>query len=163
MSLEWSHVVISISAASWLQQNSQKRRCFEYIPHWIKWKYIRNNVPLIFCIVLWITVNVVLFFEAAIRHKDKGIKVTAFESYFYYLFEGAFVSIARGCGQCLNFNPVVVLSLMMRKCMTWLRSSRISGLLPLDQYIELHKLTGYAIVSFSTLHFLAHLANFSEF
>lgn len=137
---------LTVSAASWLQQNSQKRRCFEYIPHWIKWKYIRNNVPLIFCIVLWITVNVVLFFEAAIRHKDKG----------------AFVSIARGCGQCLNFNPVVVLSLMMRKCMTWLRSSRISGLLPLDQYIELHKLTGYAIVSFSTLHFLAHLANFSS-
>lgn len=75
---------------------------------------------------------------------------------------GAFVSIARGCGQCLNFNPVVVLCLMMRKGMTWLRSSRIAGVLPLDQYIELHKMTGYSIVFFALLHLMAHLANFSE-
>ena len=73
-----------------------------------------------------------------------------------------FVSIARGCGQCLNFNPVVVVFLMMRRGLTWLRSTRLAALLPLDQHIELHKLVGFVIFVFSTIHVLAHLSNFSK-
>lgn len=76
--------------------------------------------------------------------------------------KGPAVAIARGCGQCLNFNPVLVMILMMRRGLTWLRSTRIAVLLPLDQHIELHKLTGYTITFFGLLHTLAHLVNFSE-
>lgn len=82
----------------------------------------------------------------AIIHRDKGPAV----------------AIARGCGQCLNFNPVLVMILMMRRGLTWLRSTRIAVLLPLDQHIELHKLAGYAITFFGLLHTLAHLVNFSK-
>lgn len=46
--------------------------------------------------------------------------------------------------------------------MTWIRSTRLGAYLPLDHHIELHKMTGYAILIFSYLHFLAHLSNFSE-
>ena len=78
------------------------------------------------------------------------------------LHTGVFVSIARGCGQCLNFNPVVVVFLMMRRGLTWLRSTRLAAFLPLDQHIELHKLVGFVIFVFSTIHVIAHLSNFSK-
>ena len=81
--------------------------------------------------------------------------------YWHFFTAGVFVSIARGCGQCLNFNPVIVVLLMMRRGLTWLRSTRLAVLLPLDQHIELHKLVGFVIFIFSTIHVLAHLSNFS--
>ena len=71
------------------------------------------------------------------------------------------MAIARGCGQCLNFNAVLILILMMRQVITKIRGTFLSHFLPLDHYIELHKLTGYMIVFFSILHMLAHVANFS--
>ena len=76
--------------------------------------------------------------------------------------QGAAVAIARGCGQCLNFNPTLVVILMMRRGLTWLRSTRVAFLFPLDQHIELHKLAGWAIFVFSVIHFLAHVVNLSE-
>ena len=76
--------------------------------------------------------------------------------------QGAAVAIARGCGQCLNFNPTLVVILMMRRGLTWLRSTRVAFLFPLDQHIELHKLAGWAIFMFSVIHFLAHLVNLSK-
>ena len=81
----------------------------------------------------------------------------------FTLFQGAPVAIARGCGQCLNFNPTFVIMLMFRRVLTWLRSTRISFLFPLDQSIELHKLVGWTIFFFSCLHTLAHIVNFSKY
>ena len=72
------------------------------------------------------------------------------------------MAIARGCGQCLNFNPTLVVVLMLRRGLTWLRSTRLAFLFPLDQHIELHKLTGWAIFVYTLVHFVAHIVNFSE-
>ena len=72
------------------------------------------------------------------------------------------MSIARGGGACLNFTPVVVIMLMYRQIITFLRSTRFSFLFPLDKYIKLHKIVGYTILFFSVIHALAHLANFSK-
>jgi len=93
--------------------------------------------------VLYFVINIVLFVEAAVRYRQNG----------------AAVAIARGCGQCLNFNPTLVVILMMRRGLTWLRSTRVAFLFPLDQHIELHKLAGWTIFMFSVIHFLAHLVN----
>lgn len=116
------------------------------VPHWATWRYLRNNFRYTFYIALFFIINVGLFLVGAIVHRDKG----------------PVVAIARGCGQCLNFNPVLVMILMMRRALTWLRSTRVAVLLPLDQHIELHKLAGYTITFFGTLHTLAHLVNFSK-
>ena len=80
----------------------------------------------------------------------------------YSLLQGAAVAIARGCGQCLNFNPTFIIILMMRRALTWLRSTRIAFLFPLDQHIELHKLCGTMILIYSLVHTLAHLINLSK-
>ena len=78
------------------------------------------------------------------------------------ILQGPAVAIARGCGQCLNFNPTFVIIVMMRRGLTWLRSTRVAFLFPLDQHIELHKMCGWVIFIFAIIHTLAHIVNFSE-
>ena len=75
---------------------------------------------------------------------------------------GVLLAIARGAGQCLNFNPTLIIILMMRQLITKIRGTFLSHVLPIDHYIELHKLVGYMIVFLSLTHMFAHLANFSK-
>ena len=117
-----------------------------YVPQWMTWRYIRNNVKWIAWLTIYVASNIILFVVAMVVYRSKGPAVM----------------IARGCGQCLNFNPVLMIILMMRRGITWLRSTRLAPFLPLDQSIQLHKLAGYFIVFFSVLHTLAHLVNFSK-
>ena len=139
---------IVYSAAYWLQppKPSQKRTLASFIPKWCTWKYLRNNIRSLVYVFLFFFINIALFLVGAILYRESGVAV----------------AIARGCGQCLNFNPVLVIILMMRRGLTLLRSARFANFLPLDQHIELHKLTGYTIVFFATLHTIAHLINFGK-
>ena len=136
------------SAANWLKppKSFQKRVLSSYVPHWLSWRYLRNNLRSVIYLLLFIAVNIGLFLVGSIYYREKGVPV----------------AIARGCGQCLNFNPVLVIILMMRRGLTWLRSTRIANLLPLDQHIELHKLAGYTIMFFALVHTAAHLVNLCE-
>lgn len=52
---------------------------------------------------------------------------------------------------------------MLRQTLTFLRSRGLGAVLPLDQHIYLHKLTGWLIVFYGTLHTVMHLINFSFF
>lgn len=63
-------------------------------------------------------------------------------------------------GQCLNFDCMFVLVLMLRQCITFLRTHGFSSVLPLDNHIYLHKMTGGLIGIFSVVHTLMHLLNF---
>ncbi len=64
-------------------------------------------------------------------------------------------------GQCLNFNCAFVLVLMLRQCITFLRTRGFGAFLPLDNHIYIHKLTGVTIATFSLVHTIMHLLNFS--
>lgn len=64
-------------------------------------------------------------------------------------------------GQCLNFNCAFALVLMLRQCITFLRTRGFGAFIPLDNHIYMHKLTGCVIAGFSLLHTIMHLLNFS--
>lgn len=66
-------------------------------------------------------------------------------------------------GQCLNFNCAFILVLMLRQCITFLRTRGFTAFLPLDQHIYLHKLTGVLVAIYSLVHTIMHLFNFSKF
>lgn len=66
-------------------------------------------------------------------------------------------------GQCLNFDCTFILILMLRQCITFLRTHGFNSILPLDHHIYLHKLTGVLIGIFSAVHTLMHLLNFGGF
>ena len=76
--------------------------------------------------------------------------------------QGPAVAIARGCGQCLNFNPTFVIILMFRRVLSFVRSTRLSFLFPLDQSIKFHKLVGWTIFFFASIHIIAHIVNFGK-
>ena len=68
------HCWLSCSAANWLKPPGIRRHkpLADRIPSWLHWRYMRNNLPLIVFLVVFFVVNIVLFVEAAVRHRDKG-------------------------------------------------------------------------------------------
>lgn len=57
---------------------------------------------------------------------------------------------------------MMILVLMLRQSITFLRTRGFGTFLPLDQHIYLHKMTGMVVAFFSIIHTLAHLLNFSK-
>jgi NADPH oxidase len=55
-----------------------------------------------------------------------------------------------------------VLALTLRRSITWLRTSGMDWLLPLDRHIYFHKMMGWAICFFSVVHTLAHVINYGN-
>lgn len=49
---------------------------------------------------------------------------------------------------------------MLRQCITFLRTHGFNSVLPLDQHIYLHKVSGALIGIFSVVHTVMHLLNF---
>ncbi|XP_063222700.1 NADPH oxidase 5 [Bacillus rossius redtenbacheri] len=114
-------------------------------PYQLSRPYMKNNYVYLIFVALFFLINVGLFVSRAVQYRHSN----------------GYVIVARACGQCLNFNCMFVLVLMLRQCITFLRTRGFSMFLPLDQHIYFHKLTGVLIFIYSVVHTLSHLLNFS--
>ena len=63
---------------------------------------------------------------------------------------------------CLNLNSVFILVLMLKSCLTWLRSTWIGKYLPIDQHIQYHKAVAVIISILSILHCVGHLGRYGK-
>lgn len=71
-----------------------------------------------------------------------------------------FFSVAASIGgMLLNFNCMLILILVLRKCHTLIRSTPLAGILPLDQHISFHKMVGGVIGVCAAVHAGAHIAH----
>ncbi|BES91416.1 NADHypothetical protein oxidase [Nesidiocoris tenuis] len=143
---------LSISIDRWLvppkpksQPTSLMARISDLRPYQLTLPYMKNNYVYLIFFSGFFLVNIILFVSRGIQYG----------SYHW------FVIFARACGQCLNFNCMFVLVLMLRHSITFLRTRGFSNFLPLDQHIYFHKLTGVCIFIFSVIHTIMHLLNFS--
>uniref|UniRef100_A0A3Q3QU02 NADPH oxidase, EF-hand calcium binding domain 5 n=1 Tax=Monopterus albus TaxID=43700 RepID=A0A3Q3QU02_MONAL len=136
---------LTISAANWLKPPdlAQKKR---QTPRYLTRAYWHNNSRKLLFLCVYTCVTVLLFILAMLRHR----------------YGGPWFMVAKGCGQCLNFNCTFVMVLMLRRCLTWLRTTWVVRVLPLDQNILLHQIVGYAILGFSVVHTTAHVFNFES-
>ncbi|NXG69309.1 NOX5 oxidase, partial [Baryphthengus martii] len=135
---------LTISAASWLKppppaERSRRPRCLTR-------SYWHNRRGKLALLGGYAALNLLLFALAALRH----------------LGLGPWLMVARGCGQCLNFNCALLAVLMLRRCLTWLRATPVARVLPLEQHVVFHQLVGYVVLGLAALHTAAHLANFSR-
>ncbi|XP_053652092.1 NADPH oxidase 5 isoform X1 [Cherax quadricarinatus] len=145
---------LSISIDRWLvpPDLGTKRETFlekvsKLRPYQMSLPYVKNNYVYIIFLLLYIGVNLGLFISRAIEYKaHNGLTI-----------------VARACGQCLNFNCMFVLVLMLRQCITYLRSMGAAAFLPLDQHMYLHKLCGWLIFIYSVVHTIMHLINFAVY
>ncbi|XP_059475069.1 NADPH oxidase 5 isoform X2 [Neocloeon triangulifer] len=114
-------------------------------PYQLSLPYMKNNYVYLVFLAVFLLVNIGLFISRAIQYRKSN----------WYTI------LARACGQCLNFDCMFVLVLMLRQSITFLRTRGWSVILPLDQHIYFHKLTGVFIFVFSVVHTIMHLINFT--
>ncbi|XP_032089065.1 NADPH oxidase 5 [Thamnophis elegans] len=133
---------LTISAASWLKPPTAPRK--SQIPHILSPVYWYNNKNKLLLLGSYACVNIILFTLAALKQAGSGL----------------WIVVARGCGQCLNFNCAFILVLMLRRSLTWLRTTWIAKVLPLDLNVILHQLMGYIVGALTLLHMGAHIINF---
>ncbi|XP_023719099.1 NADPH oxidase 5 isoform X4 [Cryptotermes secundus] len=143
---------LSISIDRWLVPPKPKpppRSLFGKIsalcPYQLSRQYVKNNYVYLIFLAFYVLVNVGLFVSRSIEYRASN----------------GYVIVARACGQCLNFNCMFILVLMLRQCITFLRTHGFSVILPLDHHIYFHKLTGVTIIIQSIVHTIVHLLNFS--
>ncbi|XP_059190334.1 NADPH oxidase 5 [Centropristis striata] len=136
---------LTISAANWLKppEVDQKKR---HAPRYLTRAYWHNNSRKLFFLCLYAALSLLLFISAMLQHRHGG----------------AWYMVAKGCGQCLNFNCTFIMVLMLRRFLTWLRATWVVRVLPLDQNILLHQIVGYAILGYTLLHTTAHVFNFVQ-
>ena len=130
------------SVADWLSPG-QREQHDSHVSHV---RFIRNNIPYVVTLILLAITNAALFIYKVITYKDSG----------------AAICIARACGICIAFNSIAVIVVMLRKTMTWLRGTAIAPYLPLDHYIDLHKIIAWVIVLLAGGHTIAHFVNFGK-
>uniref|UniRef100_A0A8C5MV05 NADPH oxidase 5 n=1 Tax=Leptobrachium leishanense TaxID=445787 RepID=A0A8C5MV05_9ANUR len=133
---------LTISAANWLKPPAVEKK--NHTPRYLTPTYWHNNRnKLLFLCSYW-CLNILLFTLAAVGHVNLG----------------PWIMIAKGCGQCLNFNCTFIVVLMLRRCLTRLRTTCAVRFLPLDQNVHLHELVGYNIFVQTIVHTAAHVINF---
>lgn len=138
---------LTISAAQWLkpQDNSKKRTnstpicCSKLCSK----NYFANNLRKVLFYVWYAVVNIVLMGYAGYLYRESN----------------GFLITARVCGLPLNFNCMLILMLMMRKSLTYLRLTFWNNFLPLDHNILFHKRVGIIIFILSIIHTGAHIGN----
>ncbi|XP_070260049.1 NADPH oxidase 5 [Myotis yumanensis] len=133
---------LTISAAHWLKPPATKRHPAR--PRSLTSAYWHNHRSQLLCLAAYAGLQVLLFALAASAHRALGISVM----------------VAKGCGQCLNFDCSFIAVLMLRRCLTWLRATWLAQVLPLDRNIQFHQLMGYVVVGLSLVHTVAHVVNF---
>ncbi|KAG7522789.1 NADPH oxidase 5 [Solea senegalensis] len=136
---------LTISAANWLKPPDVEQKK-HHTPRYLTRVYWQNNSRKLLFLCMYTCINMLLFILAMLQHN----------------YGGAWFMVAKGCGQCLNFNCTFVMVLMLRRCLTWLRATWVVRVLPLDQNILLHQIVGYAILSYTLVHTTAHIFNFAR-
>ncbi|XP_038057987.1 NADPH oxidase 5-like [Patiria miniata] len=136
---------MTIGAAGWLKPPDDEPKTGPHLPRYLTPRYINNNLRKVIFVIAYCLLNAALFTEAAYRFAFRGANWC--------------IIVARGCGQCLNLNSSLILVLMLRQTLTYIRSTRVARLLPIDQHIIFHKTVGLIIAALSLVHSLAHVGN----
>ncbi|KAM7240084.1 hypothetical protein CapIbe_009579 [Capra ibex] len=134
---------LTISAAHWLTPPAPQQHRRQ--PRPLTSAYWHNHRSHALCLAVFVGLHVLLFALAA--HAYRAL--------------GASIMVAKGCGQCLNFDCSFIAVLMLRRCLTWLRATWLAQVLPLDRNIQFHQLMGYVVVGLSLVHTVAHVVNFA--
>uniref|UniRef100_A0A8D1TN80 NADPH oxidase 5 n=1 Tax=Sus scrofa TaxID=9823 RepID=A0A8D1TN80_PIG len=134
---------LTISAVHWLMPPAAQPG--RHRPRLLTSAYWHNHRSHLLCLATYVGLHVLLFALAASAHRAFGTSIM----------------VAKGCGQCLNFDCSFIVVLMLRRCLTWLRATWLAQVLPLDQNIQFHQLMGYVAVGLSLVHTVAHVVNFA--
>ncbi|XP_046849727.1 NADPH oxidase 5-like [Xenia sp. Carnegie-2017] len=138
---------LSVSVGHLLQPPPKKAKkpVSKLFPKHLRWSYIHQNPSKVITVLFYILFNAALFIWVALERHNEGV----------------WSIIARTHGMCLNFNSVLILMLMLKSSLTWLRSTWIGKYLPIDQHILYHKAVATIILVLSILHCAGHVGRYA--
>ena len=110
---------------------------------------LRDNLPRVIVILLYILINITLMLYAIIY---QAVVPKAH----------VLIVVARFSGMLLNFNCAFTVVLMLKQTILLLRSTHIYKWLPIDNHIDFHKFVGRFIAVLSLIHTIAHMSNFAR-
>ncbi|KAL9838148.1 LOW QUALITY PROTEIN: NADPH oxidase 5-like [Geothlypis trichas] len=88
------------------------------------------------CLGAWVATTALLLALGALWHRERGPAL----------------ALARGCGQSLNLNCALLAALMLRRSLTWLRSTPLAELFPLELHVRGHERVGHLVLALGTAH-----------
>jgi len=60
--------------------------------------------------------------------------------------------LGRALGTCIDFNGAILLLPVMRRLLTWVRTTFLGRALPIDQAITFHRIVGHTLVGLGVAH-----------
>jgi len=136
----------SIPRTTWFQGIREK------LPHHFSANYWKNNRPFLSFLYFIILLNLALMVQRAYYFRDFAMLSGHAPNPFYML--------SRATGRGLLVNSVIIVCLVLRYCITFLRRMGLASQLPLDQNIYFHKFVGWLIFIQAWIHTAMHLLNF---
>jgi len=131
-----------------LEEHIKKTRCCNATrKRWEVWYHFESQR--INAIVIFTIINIGFAIYGAVKNWDRSPA-----PYFPY---------AKAGGAMLNVNCCLIFIPVCRKFMSWLRSTPLIEILPLDDAIMFHKIFAMGILIAATLHITCHYANFIWF
>lgn len=98
-------------------------------------------------VVLWVAANLALLVYGLVRNRS-GPPVNEL------------VRVGRALGTCIDFNGAIVLFPVMRRLLTWIRSTFVGRALPVDHGITFHRIVGHTMAGLALLHGTAFVASY---
>eukprot|EP00948_MAST-09A_sp_MAST-9A-sp1_P002214 g2214.t1 len=130
------------------REHEEKLRCCNATrKRWEIWYHFESQR--INAIAFFIFINIVFFLYGMIKHWD-----TSPAPYFKF---------AKAGGAMLNVNCALIFIPVCRKFMSWLRSTPLIEILPIDDAILFHKIIALGILIAGALHITCHWADFIWF
>ena len=145
--VSFKDVCFRFSAAQWLKPKEAAKRKSVSCSNCCSKTYLTNSRRKIIFYILYLLINFGLGGYAA----------------YYYSESNGFIIVARVCGLPLNFNCMLLVLLILRKSITYLRMTFMYKVLPLDHNILFHKQVGLVIGLLSAVHTVAHVGNGCKF
>lgn len=109
-----------------------------------KLSYYRNNLSFHLTVLVYFLVQAVLVLiqMRIYKHVNPALKA------------------ARAGGILLDFNSGLIVFLVLRRFVTWLRNSFVGRhYLPVDHFIKFHKIIGVLLLVYSIIHIAGHMVN----
>merc|ERR550539_415376 len=119
---------------------------------YFSWEYWTNNTALILAILGLVLMILIIAIQRIVHFRHMTMPSG---------FPDLFTLVARASGKNLVALSVIVILLVLRNSITFLRAWGLGRYLPLDNNIYLHKVVGVLIFLLGMVHSLCHLLNFA--
>ena len=119
---------------------------------YLSWEYWTNNTALILTILSLGLMILIIAIQRIVHFRHMTMASG---------FPDLFTLVARASGKNLVALSVIVILLVLRNSITFLRAWGLGRYLPLDNNIYLHKVVGVLIFLLGMVHSLCHLLNFA--